>query len=251
MWRTLGELEGMAKAADIGAPRSKTARAIRSASHEAYMPLAAHMRAEEKARMEALAKKAKRGRKANGPCSGCGYILPRGVTRHLNPATRTSCRGGSVYSRAMNPGECKRCRGSQVVRLGKNLVKCPLCQRKANPLNKHEVAREIREVKKARLRSEEAQGQSETDFQRGYAHGVAGAVLREGPRGYETKQRVTHGVMLALGDKPSFHGSRKARGTTLHGKTGSMLGPRKRNPLDSHKPGCQCMYHSGRMGKKK
>lgn len=67
----------------------------------------------------------------------------------------------------------------------------------------------------------------------------------------ETYVASTYGV--SGGAVPLYHAALKmGRKEGI----GSLYGPEsgkskvKRNPLDSHKPGCMCLFHSGRIFKK-
>lgn len=151
-------------------------------------------------------------------------VLPRNVYGGTDPVRHPkSWQKGGVGDPTLLPqfglpsagGDCRRCKGACKVKLGKNLIPCPMCQRKGkkNPLTKADERAILAGWQPAKDR--------------------AAALARGGDR---------EGAAFVNG---------RAEGLKDAIRSAPKASAKRRNPLDSHKPGCQCMFHSGRMGKKR
>lgn len=157
-------------------------------------------------------------------------------------------------SRDVEDAGCRRCKGVRQVRLGARMVACPTCCRKPkvkNPLTADEAKNLLREGGH-KMRSMPWAGSSYPDISRaftaGEANGLALAVGLAGPQndeiqqmGRELRGQARTNKMKAMGLLP------KAAARDAGAYPGEK--PR-RNSLDSHKPGCRCIFHSGKMGRK-
>lgn len=134
------------------------------------------------------------------------------------------------YQKA-NPG-CKRCRGVGEVKLGPRMVACPTCCRKAkNPLTLDETKESVNLAAGYRRSAKHRQTERSAAFRFGQASGAANLARHFAP----AEATDAKGVLREI-DSQSYEDG--------------IYGKKKRNPLASHKPGCQCIFHSGAIYKK-
>ena len=138
-----------------------------------------------------------------------------------------------------NPSSCKRCHGNCQVRLGKNIIPCPVCQRKHkhNPLTPSEVQRLDDRTRQIDRNAREAERRA--DEKSKIALSMTGRLF-EGEYG--------RAAMRDFRTASRYDG--RAEGILEVIKTIPHTAKRRRNPLDSHKPGCRCIFHSGKIFQK-
>lgn len=97
-----------------------------------------------------------------------------------------------------------------------------------NPLTRREAAAEIREIRFL-------QQQARTAKKRGYAWG----------------EPFMEGMAAGTANVIERRAGSKAAAKAAQRAVAPLRMAPKKNPLDSHKPGCRCIFHSGQMGRKK